>query len=115
MNPIAISVTGRLGDDPRKFVTRDGTVGVELRLALDLPARVPGGDGVTRWVKVWAASRFPDRHFLSYFMLLPDCSGTGPAPLAGSGIQVLSGDGSDYSGSRCTVQCPPGPSAVSGT
>ena len=30
----------------------------------------------------WAASRFPDRHFLSYFMLLPDCSGTGPAPNA---------------------------------
>ena len=63
----------------------------------------------------WAASRFPDRHFFKLFMLPSDCSGIGPAPLAGSGIQVLSGDGSDYSGSRCTVQCPPGPSAVSGT
>ncbi len=54
MNPIAITVTGRLGDDPRTFTTRDGTDGVELRLALDLPSRVPGGDGVTRWVKVTA-------------------------------------------------------------
>ena len=41
MNPITITVTGRLGDDPRTFTTRDGTTGVELRLALDLPSRVP--------------------------------------------------------------------------
>ena len=54
MNSIAITVTGRLGDDPRQFTTRDGTAGVELRLALDLPSRVPGGDGITRWVKVTA-------------------------------------------------------------
>ena len=53
MNPISITVTGRLGDDPRTFATRDGTDGVELRLALDLPARGTG-DGVTRWVKVTA-------------------------------------------------------------
>ena len=53
MNPISITVTGRLGDDPRTFSTRDGTDGVELRLALDLPARSTG-DGVTRWVKVTA-------------------------------------------------------------
>lgn len=53
MNPISITVTGRLGDDPRTFTTRDGTDGVELRLALDLPAR-GSGDGVTRWVKVTA-------------------------------------------------------------
>ena len=53
MNPISITVTGRLGDDPRTFATRDGTDGVELRLALDLPAR-GSGDGVTRWVKVTA-------------------------------------------------------------
>ena len=53
MNPISITVTGRLGDDPRTFSTRDGTDGVELRLALDLPARGTG-DGVTRWVKVTA-------------------------------------------------------------
>jgi DNA-binding beta-propeller fold protein YncE len=31
---------GRLGDDPRQFTTRDGSAGVELRLALDLPSRV---------------------------------------------------------------------------
>jgi single-stranded DNA-binding protein len=54
MNPIAITVTGRLGDDPRPFTTRDGTAGVELRLAVDLPSRVPGGDSSTRWVKVTA-------------------------------------------------------------
>ncbi|HEX9356582.1 MAG TPA: single-stranded DNA-binding protein [Streptosporangiaceae bacterium] len=54
MNPIAVTVTGRLGDDPRQFTTRDGTPGVELRLAVDLPSRVPGGDGPTRWVKVTA-------------------------------------------------------------
>jgi single-stranded DNA-binding protein len=54
MNPIAVTVTGRLGDDPRQFTTRDGTPGVELRLALDIPSRVPGADGITRWVKVTA-------------------------------------------------------------
>lgn len=53
MNPISITVTGRLGDDPRQFTTRDGTDGVELRLALDLPAR-GSGEGITRWVKVTA-------------------------------------------------------------
>jgi len=53
VNPISITVTGRLGDDPRTFTTRDGTDGVELRLALDLPAR-GSGDGITRWVKVTA-------------------------------------------------------------
>jgi len=54
MNQISITVTGRLGDDPRSFTTRDGTDGVELRLALDLPARTAGGEGITRWVKVTA-------------------------------------------------------------
>ena len=53
MNPISITVTGRLGDDPRTFTTRDGTDGVELRLALELPARGTG-DGITRWVKITA-------------------------------------------------------------
>ena len=54
MNPISITVTGRLGDDPRTFTTRDGTDGVELRLAVDLPPRGGSGDGITRWVKVTA-------------------------------------------------------------
>ena len=49
MNPIAITVTGRLGDDPRVFTTRDGTAGLELRLAVEVPGRV---DTITRWVKV---------------------------------------------------------------
>ena len=61
MNPISVSVTGRLGDDPRTFNTRDGSAGVELRLALDLPSRIPGGDGITRWVKVTAFGMLAER------------------------------------------------------
>src|ERR1700726_5015659 len=61
MNPITVTVTGRLGDEPRTFTTRDGTTGVELRLALDLASRVPGGDGVTRWVKVTAFGMLAER------------------------------------------------------
>ena len=53
MNPITVTVTGRLGDDPRSFTTHDGTPGVELRLAIDLPAR-SSSDNITRWVKVSA-------------------------------------------------------------
>ena len=53
MNPIQLTVTGRLGDDPRTFTTRDGSDGVELRLAIDIPPRGPG-DSFTRWVKVTA-------------------------------------------------------------
>jgi single-strand DNA-binding protein len=54
VNPIILSVTGRLGDDPRTFQTHTGTVGVELSLAVDLPPRGTGGDGITRWYKVTA-------------------------------------------------------------
>jgi len=61
MNPISVTVTGRLGDAPRTFSTRDGSVGVELRLALDLPSRIPGGDGITRWVKVTAFGLLAER------------------------------------------------------
>ena len=53
MNPITVTVTGRLGDDPRSFTTHDGTAGVELRLAIDIPSRT-GGESLTRWVKVSA-------------------------------------------------------------
>jgi single-stranded DNA-binding protein len=52
MNPISISVTGRLGDDPRAFTTRDGTAGVELRLAVEIPGR--DNQNITRWIKVVA-------------------------------------------------------------
>jgi single-stranded DNA-binding protein len=52
MNPISITVTGRLGDDPRSFTTRDGTAGVELRLAVEIPGR--GDQNITRWIKVVA-------------------------------------------------------------
>jgi single-stranded DNA-binding protein len=51
MHPIQITITGRLGDEPRLFQTRDGE-GVELRLAVDIPGR--NGDTFTRWVKVTA-------------------------------------------------------------
>ena len=61
MNPVSVTVTGRLGDDPRTFNTRDGSAGVELRLALDLPSRIPGGDGITRWVKVTAFGMLAER------------------------------------------------------
>jgi single-stranded DNA-binding protein len=53
MNPISITVTGRLGDDPRQFTTRDGTDGVELRLAIEIPSR-GSGESTTRWLKVTA-------------------------------------------------------------
>ena len=52
MNPIQITLTGRLGDDPRTFHTRDGSDGAELRIAVEVPAR--NGESVTRWVKVTA-------------------------------------------------------------
>jgi single-stranded DNA-binding protein len=54
VNALAITVTGRIGADPRTFTTRDNTPGVELRLAIELPARTLGGDGINRWVKVTA-------------------------------------------------------------
>ena len=53
MNPIQITITGRLGDDPRTFRTRDGSDGAELRIAVEIPAR-SSGESVTRWVKVTA-------------------------------------------------------------
>jgi single-stranded DNA-binding protein len=61
MTSISITVTGRLGDDPRQFTTRDGTTGLELRLALDLPSRTPGADSITRWVKVTAYGLLAER------------------------------------------------------
>lgn len=55
MSPITVTVTGRLGDDPREFTTRDGGPGTELRLAVEIPPRAgSGGGGVTRWIKVVA-------------------------------------------------------------
>ena len=52
MNPITITITGRLGDDPHAFTTRDGTAGVELRLAVEIPGR--DNQNTTRWIKVVA-------------------------------------------------------------
>ncbi len=59
MNPIQITVTGRLGDDPRAFSTRDGGDGVELRLAVEVPGR--GGESITRWIKVTAFGHLATR------------------------------------------------------
>jgi single-stranded DNA-binding protein len=50
---LTVTITGRLGDDPRTFTTRDGTAGTELRLATEIPSRT-GGENTTRWVKVTA-------------------------------------------------------------
>ena len=61
MNPIHITITGRLGDEPRTFTTHSGTTGVELRVALEVPSRVPGADSVTRWVKVIAFGALAER------------------------------------------------------
>ena len=61
MNPISITITGRLGDEPRTFTTHNGTTGVELRLALEVPSRIPGADSVTRWVKVIAFGPLAER------------------------------------------------------
>jgi single-stranded DNA-binding protein len=59
MNPIQITVTGHLGEDPRSFTTRAGTEGVELRLAVEVPAR--DGENITRWVKVTAFGNLATR------------------------------------------------------
>src|SRR5579871_2883676 len=59
MNAIQITVTGRLGDDPRSFSTRDGSDGVELRLAVEVPTR--GGESITRWIKVTAFGHLATR------------------------------------------------------
>ena len=61
MNPISVTITGRLGDEPRTFTTHTGTTGVELRLALEVPSRIPGADSVTRWVKVIAFGPLAER------------------------------------------------------
>jgi single-stranded DNA-binding protein len=53
MYPISITLTGRLGEDPRTFPVRDGSDGVELRLALSMPSR-NGGEDYAKWVKVTA-------------------------------------------------------------
>jgi single-stranded DNA-binding protein len=45
LNPISITVTGHLGDNPRRFSTHDGAAGVELRLAPDI--RDHSGDSIT--------------------------------------------------------------------
>src|SRR6185437_8183708 len=45
--------------DPRAFTTRDGSDGVELRLAVEVPTR--GGEGITRWIKVTAFGNLATR------------------------------------------------------
>ncbi len=47
------------GEEPRQFSTNDGTAGVDLRLALEVPRRNGSGDSITRWVKVTAFGALP--------------------------------------------------------
>lgn len=51
---ITVTVTGNLADDPRAFRLRDGTVGCDLRLAVDIPPRSATDDTPARYMKVTA-------------------------------------------------------------
>jgi single-stranded DNA-binding protein len=54
VDPVSVTVTGRLGDNPFTTTTRNGHPMTTLRLAVEIPPRGPGGDGTTRWDKVFA-------------------------------------------------------------
>ena len=57
---------------------------------------------------------FPGQRNWCYFMPRAAGSGTRRGPLAESGRRVPNGDESDCTGARCTVQCPPVLSSLSG-
>lgn len=54
MDSISITVTGKLGGDPRLGSTKNGKAWASFSLAADVPSRA-GGDREfeTRWYKVW--------------------------------------------------------------
>jgi len=62
--------------------------------------------GVTssRRIEELGRPAFSGQRNWSYFMLHAAGSGTRRGPLAESGSRVPNGDGSDYSGARCTAQ-----------
>ena len=61
MDNINITVTGRLGDDPRQGTTKAGKPWASFSVAADVPTRNGGGEREyeTRWYKVWATAPSP--------------------------------------------------------
>jgi len=53
VDPISITVTGKVVRDPFTGTTRAGKPMTTFTLAAYLPPRTPGGDGTTRWFKVF--------------------------------------------------------------
>lgn len=53
MDPISITVTGKVVRDPFTGTTRNSKPWASFTLAAYLPPRTPGGDGTTRWFKVF--------------------------------------------------------------
>ena len=55
MDSISITVTGRVGANPRQGTTKAGRAWASFTLAADVPVRNSGGDREyeTRWYKVW--------------------------------------------------------------
>lgn len=70
---------------------------------------------VRGWLRRLGRLALSGQLYLRYFMLRAAGSGTRRGPLAESCNRVPNGDASDYSGSRCTGQCPPVLSFASGT
>jgi single-strand DNA-binding protein len=55
VDSINITVTGKLGGEPRLGTTKGGKAWASFSLAADVPSRTGGGDREfeTRWYKVW--------------------------------------------------------------
>jgi single-stranded DNA-binding protein len=53
VDQISITVTGRVVRPPFSGTTRTGKPWASFTLAAYLPPRTPGGDGLTRWFKVF--------------------------------------------------------------
>ena len=53
MDPISITVTGKVVRPPFSGTTRNNKPWASFTLAAYLPPRTPGGDGTTRWFKVF--------------------------------------------------------------
>ena len=77
------------------------------------PVRVPDPWHGTLGLRVGCPA-FPGQRNWCYFMPRAAGSGTRRGPLAESGRRVPNGDESDCTGARCTVQCPPVLSSLSG-
>jgi single-strand DNA-binding protein len=51
---ISCTITGKLGNFPELGTTRNGKAMTSFSLAVNLPPRQSGGDGETRWFRVYA-------------------------------------------------------------